>query len=138
MTSETPTPFSKFRTEVENEIIRQQSQNVPSAHFPYARALLNPKARTSYVTLLNTGFLPVPTLANILEIIFHKEMIEVMPDLWDLHIRGERSSMHVYLTTLAIARNKVRQSNAWLTQTAWKLGIQAAKMPVFFIEEYTG
>lgn len=136
MTSEIPTPFSKFRTEVENEIIRQQSKAMPSSHFPYAKVLLNPKARTSYVTLLNTGFIPVATLANIMECIFHKDLLEVMPDLWDLHIRGERSSIRVYLTTLLIARNKVRQSNAWLTQAAWRLGIPVSSMPVFFIEEY--
>lgn len=97
---------------------------------------LNPKARTSYVILLNTGHLPIFTLANLMECIFRKDMLTTLPELWELQQRGPRAFLRVYLTNQEIANNKVRQANGWLQQMAWRLKIPPASLPVFLIEEH--
>ena len=140
MTNAAWTPsFSKFRTELDQEVIRQRvyNQKTPSLHNRRTTDMeLNPRARTSMIVLLNTGMLPVFVLANLMECVFFKDIEDTLPELWNLQSAGPRSCMRVYLTNIEIAMHKVKQANGWLQQSAWRLGIPTAELPMFLIEEF--
>ena len=139
MSNNIPPSFSKFRTALEQEVIRQQglAAKTPSMHtrrasdsVPYG---LNPESRTASVAILNVGNLPFFTLANILLLVFNKDPEEIMDMVWDIQKSGVRSTHRVYLTNWQIAMNKVRQAEGmlWLASRYLKFD-----RPVFLIEEF--
>ena len=124
-------PFDKFRQDLQREIERYKQSSSPVRT---DKIMLNPAARTALIVVMSRGQLPVFAMYNIMYYVFNKEPEEIMKDIWKLHKSGNGATLNLYLTSHAIALNKLRQADGMLALSQKRM--TGLIKPIFLIQDH--